>query len=528
MVGQVGTSSGGSLPEGKYTIVSVDIDATGRRLIDEIVHLAAYTPDSEFSQYVMPYMNLNPAARQRHQVRVITIGFFRMLKSMQTYKVMKTKPEYAALVDFMLWLEEQKARNPDSKGIIMLYHEQRKFVPYMLLEALKKYDMLPRFKTSVVGFTNVYPLAEKECGVTLKYFTLKELKKVILQCDEDDRNEFEGSAKVRSKIAYDVSKVLANKPSAATVEVKKEDVAEAAAAAAVQQPEAAVQENCVQEQEGQEAKPEQQEQQEQQVEGDGEANKVEEAAQEAVETPSVPETQEEKKPAVVPVVKEATTEKERTAVFHRVITGMATTIDENLQELGGQQTILDRQNSLRTIFVNYFKTTLYHRVRGVTFRRVLAEQGFDMTKLQDIWGKEKRDGIRVAVAGLRELKEDDKKELTDLLDCHFDPEKQPIKPVSRKTNKRRFQRRQTSRISPRKRNVQKGRNNNQQHHNGENHQGNHNNNNYQQHGNNHQGGRNQRGTPQKRFTEHKEITLTGMKIDEFSSMAAAAAPPVVS
>jgi len=35
----------------------------------------------------MPYMNLNPAARQRHQVRVISIGFFRMLKSMQTYKV---------------------------------------------------------------------------------------------------------------------------------------------------------------------------------------------------------------------------------------------------------------------------------------------------------------------------------------------------------------------------------------------------------------------------------------------------------
>lgn len=32
-------------------------------------------------------MNLNPAARQRHQIRVITVGFFRMLKSMQTYKV---------------------------------------------------------------------------------------------------------------------------------------------------------------------------------------------------------------------------------------------------------------------------------------------------------------------------------------------------------------------------------------------------------------------------------------------------------
>lgn len=53
----------------------------------QIVQLAAYTPTDHFEQYIMPYMNLNPAARQRHQVRVISIGFFRMLKSMQTYKV---------------------------------------------------------------------------------------------------------------------------------------------------------------------------------------------------------------------------------------------------------------------------------------------------------------------------------------------------------------------------------------------------------------------------------------------------------
>lgn len=53
----------------------------------QIVQLAAYTPDEQFGQYIMPIMNLNPAARQRHQIRVITVGFFRMLKSMQTYKV---------------------------------------------------------------------------------------------------------------------------------------------------------------------------------------------------------------------------------------------------------------------------------------------------------------------------------------------------------------------------------------------------------------------------------------------------------
>lgn len=79
------------LPEGRYTYVGLDIDTTGRRLIDEIVQIAAYCPNDSFSQYIMPLMNLNPAARQRHQVRVITVGFFRMLKSMQTYKVREPK-----------------------------------------------------------------------------------------------------------------------------------------------------------------------------------------------------------------------------------------------------------------------------------------------------------------------------------------------------------------------------------------------------------------------------------------------------
>lgn len=57
----------------------------------KIVHIAAYTPTEDFSQHVMPLMNLNPAARQRHQIRVITVGFFRMMKSMQTYKVIKNR-----------------------------------------------------------------------------------------------------------------------------------------------------------------------------------------------------------------------------------------------------------------------------------------------------------------------------------------------------------------------------------------------------------------------------------------------------
>lgn len=52
----------------------------------KIVHLAAYTPEEQFDQYVIPVMNLNPAARQRHQLRIITVGFFRMLKCTLTNK----------------------------------------------------------------------------------------------------------------------------------------------------------------------------------------------------------------------------------------------------------------------------------------------------------------------------------------------------------------------------------------------------------------------------------------------------------
>lgn len=49
---------------GKYQLVGWGIDTTGRRLIDEIIHVAAYTsPESEFSQYIMPFADINPIYR---------------------------------------------------------------------------------------------------------------------------------------------------------------------------------------------------------------------------------------------------------------------------------------------------------------------------------------------------------------------------------------------------------------------------------------------------------------------------------
>lgn len=97
----------------------------------------------------MPYMNLNQNAKMKHQVRVINLGIFRMLKNMNTHKVIKTKIEYQALKEFLDWLEELKTETQEAeeesavgvstwKGIVLVFHEQRQFIPCMLICALKR------------------------------------------------------------------------------------------------------------------------------------------------------------------------------------------------------------------------------------------------------------------------------------------------------------------------------------------------------------------------------------------------------
>jgi maternal-effect protein exuperantia len=82
---QSGEMSG--LPPGDYVLVGWDLDTTGRRLLDEICQIAAFSPAVSFSQYVMPFRDLNPAARRRHNIRVVTVGRYRMLKDSKTGKV---------------------------------------------------------------------------------------------------------------------------------------------------------------------------------------------------------------------------------------------------------------------------------------------------------------------------------------------------------------------------------------------------------------------------------------------------------
>lgn len=176
--------------------------------LPKVVHLAAYSPKEQFDQYVIPVMNLNPAARQRHQLRIITVGFFRMLKCTLTNKVVKCKTEVVALKSFLGWLEQRKAADTESNGVVLVYNESIKFTPYMLLEALKKYDLVERFSQIVVGFVDGHALAEAKCDDVAKMEALREITKNTTKEDDDEKN-FEGNAMVRAQIAYKLLEQLA-------------------------------------------------------------------------------------------------------------------------------------------------------------------------------------------------------------------------------------------------------------------------------------------------------------------------------
>ncbi|XP_012273305.1 maternal protein exuperantia [Orussus abietinus] len=176
------TSKAVGVPPGDYRLVGWGMDATGRKLIDEICQIAGYTPSSTYAQYVMPFKDLNPTARKRHNIKVANTGKFRVLKDSKTNKMLKTKSEVSALTDFLTWLESVKGDAVD--GIILVYHEPRKVIPAMLCESLKKYNLLDKFNQIVKGFANGFNIAEAKCTGTVNTFSLRTLSRVLLDKDE--------------------------------------------------------------------------------------------------------------------------------------------------------------------------------------------------------------------------------------------------------------------------------------------------------------------------------------------------------
>lgn len=197
MVSTDGIVQKAGLPAGEYKIVAWDLDTTGRKLIDELCHIAGYTSEDSFSQYVMPYKDLDSNSKRRHMVKTVTAGLFRMLRDLKTGKFLKTKSEISALIDFLNWLE--KVKGEDGPAIILLNYETYKLAPCLLLEALKRYQLLDRFTKSVKGFGDCYGFVKQKCDTTLNSFSLRVVSRVLLDKDDDV-----SSATDRARLAYQV------------------------------------------------------------------------------------------------------------------------------------------------------------------------------------------------------------------------------------------------------------------------------------------------------------------------------------
>lgn len=129
---------------------------------------------------------------------------------MLSFQVIKTKTEIATLLDFLDWLEKVNTND----GIIFVYHDQLKFTPYMVIEAMKKYRLMDRFQKICKSFVNGCDLeAEKQSGNCIKLLNLSQIyevqmKKLGMECQE--LNEFEGDATVRAKLSYDICMLMAH------------------------------------------------------------------------------------------------------------------------------------------------------------------------------------------------------------------------------------------------------------------------------------------------------------------------------
>lgn len=251
-------------------------------------------------------------------------------------------------MEFLAWLE--KVNGTDKNGVIFVYHEQIKFVPYMMIEIMKKYNLWDRFGKIVKGFVNGYDMIDDEVKAkSLKYLPLTDnlgLQKECLglpptmtadQCKESV--EEEGKASHRAELSYEICKYMA-------FEGQSKDLDEAA----------------IDEQ------------------------------------------------------------------MHNYVRDKALPLDAELEELVEKEESLTRQGGMREIFINYFSNSRYHRRRAVNFRRALADVKHDKDTLQELYNKEKREGLENLVKNLESVKEEDREELIEILDSYFDEEKKPAKP----------------------------------------------------------------------------------------------------
>jgi len=210
--------------DGRYVVVTWDLDTTGRRLIDEICQVAGfYIFDKEeftFSQYVMPHKNPNPGARRSFGIKVASMGRYRMLKDVETGKIIKTKSEISALQDFISWLREAKEKSK-SDGVVLVCHEPaRKVLVPLFLEALRRYHLLQAFGEVVVAFTNSVKVAEKYAdSEKVTSYSLRSLCKTIL----NNTNPATASACDRAKVLVEILSKITQSSSSSGSDLEPSD-----------------------------------------------------------------------------------------------------------------------------------------------------------------------------------------------------------------------------------------------------------------------------------------------------------------
>jgi hypothetical protein len=132
-------------------------------------------------------------------------------------------------MEFLSWLEKINGNN---NGVIFVYHDQVKFVPYMMIEIMKKYNLSERFDKIAKGFVNGYDLLDEENAKALKFLSLTEnlkLQKQTLGIKDEEKekkqtddqqqqpqqnnqneegSEMEGNAGRRAMLSYEICKYL--------------------------------------------------------------------------------------------------------------------------------------------------------------------------------------------------------------------------------------------------------------------------------------------------------------------------------
>jgi len=190
------------VPNGNYRVVVYDLETTGKSLIDEICHIGCYAPkqpeskevkpvvengDPEertdmYCQYIMPHRNLSFSARNAYGLVVVSLDYQRMLRDIDTGKLLKTKSEISALKDWMKWLEEVKG---DSDGIILVHHahdQTRDLNVALLLLALARYNLTSQFSNIVKGFCNsVNVISDLGDKTLITSLSLRSLCKTVLK-----------------------------------------------------------------------------------------------------------------------------------------------------------------------------------------------------------------------------------------------------------------------------------------------------------------------------------------------------------